>query len=125
MKVAKTIFNVAGIYGIVVLLPHYFMEEAIGRAQPPAITHPEFFYGFVGVGLAWQFAFLVIAQNPIRYRLLMLPAIFEKWGFVAASGTLIAMHRVAPSFAVPVAIDFILGSLFLWAFLKTPQEQNP
>jgi hypothetical protein len=124
MKFSKIVFNVAGIYGILVLLPHYFMESTIGREHPPAITHPEFFYGFVSVGLAWQFAFLVIARDPVRYRMLMLPGVFEKWGFAVASAILIATHRVVPSFAVPVAIDFVLGVLFLWAFFKTPQEQN-
>ena len=46
---------------------------------------------------------------------------------LAASGDpeVFATHRVAPSFAVPVVIDFILGLLFLWAFFKTPQEQRP
>jgi hypothetical protein len=32
---------------------------------------------------------------------------------------------VDATFVVPVAIDFILGALFLWAFFKTPQEPTP
>src|SRR5437879_6135982 len=121
MRFAKVIFNVAGIYGILVLLPHYFMEAKIGQDHPPAITHPEFFYAFVSVGLAWQFAFLIIARDPVRYRLMMLPGILEKWGFVAGGTVLVALHRVDPIFAAPVAIDFILGALFLWALFKAPQ----
>jgi hypothetical protein len=124
MRFAKIVFNVAGIYGILVLLPHYFMESQIGFNHPPAITHPEFFYGFVSVGLAWQVAFLVIALDPVRYRLMMLPSILEKWGFAAAGITLIALHRVALTFAVPITIDFIFGALFLWAFFRTPQVQG-
>src|SRR5437868_9626822 len=116
MRFAKIVFNIAGIYGIIVLLPHYFLEMKIGLEHPPAITHPEFFYGFVSVGLAWQLAFLVIAHDPVRYRLMMLPGIFEKWGFVAGAVVLIALHRVDTIFAIPAAADFILGALFLWAF---------
>jgi hypothetical protein len=122
MKLAKLIFYAAAIWGIAVLLPHYFLENLIGRDAPPPITHPEYFYGFVGVGLAWQFAFLMIARDPVRYRLLMLPSIAEKWLFTIGSAILIAQGRVAPKFAVPVVIDFALGVFFLIAFVKTPKE---
>lgn len=36
-------FFVAGIYGLLILSPIYFMENTIGRETPPAITHPEYF----------------------------------------------------------------------------------
>jgi len=36
------------------------------------------------VTLAWQAAFLVIARDPVRYRLLMIPAIIEKATYVIA-----------------------------------------
>ena len=75
---ARRVFGAAGIVGLLMLLPHYFLFEKIGRDYPPAITHPEFFYGFIGVAVAWQFAFLVIARDPARYRLLMIPAVLEK-----------------------------------------------
>jgi hypothetical protein len=124
MRFAKIVFNVAGIYGLLVLPPHYFMEAKIGQNHPPAITHPEFFYGFASVALAWQVAFLIIARDPVRYRLIMLPGIVEKWGFAAGSIVLIASHRANPTFVVPAAVDFIFGALFLWAFFKTPQVQT-
>ena len=54
MKFAKIVFWVAGIWGLLVLTPLYFMFDLIGRNDPPPITHPGFFYGFVGLGLAWQ-----------------------------------------------------------------------
>lgn len=43
------------------------------------ITRPGFYYGFVGLGLAWQIAFLVIAQDPVKYRLMMIPSMVEKF----------------------------------------------
>lgn len=81
MKFAKYTFLVAGIYGLVALVPQYFLADKIGRDFPPAITHPEYYHGFVGVALAWQIAFLIISRNPARYRLMMLPAILEKAAF--------------------------------------------
>ena len=78
MQFARWVFRIAGIVGLMMLLTMYFLEEQIGRDQPPPIAHPEFFYGLVGVAVAWQFAFLVISLDPPRYRLLMLPAVIEK-----------------------------------------------
>lgn len=71
MKFAKTVFAVAGIYGLATLLPSYFLEARVGVAAPPPITHPEYFYGFIGVGVAWQILSLVVARDPARYRAVM------------------------------------------------------
>ncbi len=49
---AKRVFLVAGVYGLAVLFPQYFMEGQTGRDFPPPINHPEYFYGFIGVALA-------------------------------------------------------------------------
>lgn len=54
MLFARYLFCFAAIYGFLVLVPQYFLEEHIGRDYPPPITHPEHFYGFLGVALAWQ-----------------------------------------------------------------------
>jgi uncharacterized NAD-dependent epimerase/dehydratase family protein len=94
MKFARRVFLVAGIYGLLVLTPLYFLEGMIGREAPPAITHPEYFYGFIGVGLAWQVLFLLLAHDPVRYRLMMLPAILEKVSYGMALVALLAQGRV-------------------------------
>ena len=49
MKFAKIVFWIAGIWGVLVLTPLYFIFDLIGRKDPPPITHPAFYYGFVGV----------------------------------------------------------------------------
>jgi hypothetical protein len=51
-----------------VIAPLYFLEATVGQKNPPVISHPEFYYGFVGLALAWQFAFFVIARDPVRLR---------------------------------------------------------
>ncbi len=122
MKFAKYTFNAAGIYGLIVLLPQYFLEEKNGRDFPPAITHPEYFYGFVGVGLAFQIAFLMIARDPVRYRMMMIPAMIEKFSFAIAVYALFGLGRVAPMMVGAASIDLILGILFVEAFLKTKEE---
>lgn len=89
MKFAKIVFWAAGGWGVLVLTPLYFLFDRIGRRDPPAITHPQFFYGFAGVAMAWQVAFFVIATNPVRFRPMMIPSVFEKLDYVA---TVVALH---------------------------------
>ncbi len=120
MKLPRIVFVVAGLYGLVTLIPSYFLEARIGISDPPPITHPEYFYGFLGVALAWQMMFFVIACNPSRYRLVMLVAFLEKLGFGAAAIVLFIGHRIqSPVLALGV-IDLLLGALFLVAYATTP-----
>jgi hypothetical protein len=119
MKFAKIMFRVAGAWGIVVLTPLYFMIHIIGVKDPPPITHPAFFYGFIGAGLAWQLAFLVIAQDPARYRPLMLPAMFEKFSYGAAVVILFLEGRMHKSDLVLNGLDLVWGVLFVIAYFKT------
>lgn len=119
MKFAKWVFLIAGIYGILAVAPLYFSESQIARDYPPAITHPEYYYGFVGVTLAWQIAFLVIASNPSRFRMMMLPAVVEKLSYGVAILFLYSQQRVASLIMGSAAIDLVLGILFVLAFLRT------
>jgi hypothetical protein len=119
MKLAKIIFWIAGIWGFLVIIPLYFMFDAIGRQDPPAITHPGFYYGFISVGLAWQVAFLVIARDPVRFRLMMIPSVLEKFGYGASLLALYLQHRLHPSDLVFGAVDVLLGAMFLAAFFRT------
>src|SRR5271156_4935653 len=119
MKFARMVFLIAGIYGLIVLTPPYFLEQLIGRETPPPITHPEFFYGFIGVGLAWQVLFLFIARDPVRDRLMMIPSILEKVSYGGALIVLLRQHRVAvSSFEVGIA-DLVFAVLFIVSFVKT------
>lgn len=117
---ARWIFLLAGIYGLLVLLPQYLLEGQIGRDDPPAITHPEYFYGFAGVGVAWQVAFLVLARDPVRFRPFMIPAILEKATFAIAAVVLFAQGRIAGTILGFGIIDGILGLLFGLAYAMTP-----
>jgi hypothetical protein len=113
---ARRVFFWAGIYGIVVLSPQYLLENALGQQFPPPLTHPEHFYGFIGVALAWQFAFLLIARDVVRYRLFMLPAAAEKLLFALAAFVLYAQGRVAPLTVGAAVADLALATMFLIAF---------
>jgi hypothetical protein len=120
MKFAKIVFWIAGIWGVLVVLPLYFMFDLIGRKDPPPISHPGFFYGFVGAALAWQLAFFVIANDPARDRPLMVPSVFEKFSYGIAVVILVVQGRMSSSDLLFGGIDLLLGVLFVIAYLRTP-----
>ncbi|MCW5961897.1 MAG: hypothetical protein KIS76_17180 [Pyrinomonadaceae bacterium] len=119
MKFARLVFAFAGITGLLMLLPQYFMESSLNRDFPPAITHPEYFYGFIGVAAAFQVVFLTIALDPVRYRLFMIAAVLEKLSFSLATVILFNAGRLAAAVLVFGMMDLALGVLFAAAFLKT------
>ena len=122
MAFAKLVFRIAGIYGLVVLAPNYFLEQQIGLNDPPAITHPEYFYGFTGVAIAWQVAFLVISRDPARYRPLMLvAAILQKAPFAIAVPILFAQGRTSGVVLGFASVDLALGVLFAVAYWRTKE----
>ena len=94
MRFARRVFGAAGVYGLLALLPQYFLEERIGRDYPPPITHPEHFYGFIGVAVAWQVLFFLIARDPARFRPAMPVAVLEKLVFAVPAMLLFASGRV-------------------------------
>src|ERR1700686_3018184 len=92
-RFSSRVFLIAGVYGIVVLAPGFFGEKMLAEKMTPAITHPEFYYGFLGVALAWQMAFLVIARDPQRFRPIIPAAILEKLAYAVACAVLFMLGR--------------------------------
>jgi hypothetical protein len=119
MRFARWVFLIAGIYGLLLMLPQYFYEPMLNRNFPPALTHPEYFYGFTGVTLAWQVLFLVLSRDPLRYRPMMLPAILEKATYSIATIVLYLQRRAGSFVLFFGLIDLVLGLLFILAFWKT------
>jgi hypothetical protein len=124
MKLARIVFWAAGIWGLLVTTPLFFMFDVIGRNDPPPITHPGFYYGFATVGLAFQTVFLVIARDPVRFRPMMIPSVVEKLSYVAAIVTLYTQQRIRAGDLVFAGVDFLLGMLFLAAFFRTPTTSS-
>jgi len=119
MKFAKVVFWIAAVWGVLILTPLYFMFDAIGRGDPPPITHPGFYYGFACAALAWQFVFVVIARDPARFRLMMIPSVLEKFGYGTSLFVLYWQHRMHASDMVFGGVDILFGVLFLLAFFRT------
>jgi hypothetical protein len=117
-RFSSIVFLAAGIYGLIVLAPGFFGEKMVAEKMPPAITHPEFYYGFLGVAVAWQVAFLIIARDPQRFRPIIPAAILEKLTFCVACAVLLALGRIPLIVAMGGAGDFILGTLFTISYFR-------
>ena len=89
---------------------------------PPAITHPEYYYGFLGVTLVWQLVYLLVSRDPLRYRLLMILGWLAKFSFGIAAIVLYLQKRIPVILLGFATIDMILGLLFILAFVKTAEK---
>ena len=114
MQLARRVFLLAAVYGILALVPQYFMA--------PPDTRPELFYGFIGVALAWQVAFLGIARDPVRYRLIMIPAILEKLAFGIPVVVLYLQKRLPAMLLTFGIIDLVLAVLFWMSYGAVKKE---
>lgn len=125
MRFARWTFLLAGIYGMPVVLTNFFQEQQIGVDRPPPITHPEYFYGFLSVTLAWQVVFFIIAGDPARYRPLMpVAALLEKFLFAAIVAVLYTQGRTGVTMFAAGMIDLVWGVLFLVAWWLTRVRQT-
>lgn len=119
MRFARYVFIGAGVWGVAVLTPLYFLVDLAGRAYPAPASHPHFFYGFISVALAWQLAFFLIGSDPVRFRPLMIPGILEKLGYVVGTTALHLQGRLSDIDAASAVPDAVLAVLFVAAFAKT------
>lgn len=119
MRLAEIVFTGAGVWGIAVLTPLYWLVDLTGRQYSRPADYPQFFYGFLSVAMAWQVAFLVIGSSPARFRPLMIPSIVEKLGHVATVAVLYGQSRISAADALGAVPDLLLGTLFVVAFAKT------
>ena len=114
--------NALVVLGLVVITPQFFLEDYVGTAFPPPITHPEHFYGFVAVGFVWQLMFLLIASDPIRYRPAMIIAVLEKVGFGVPCVALYLLGRVPPLVLLAALFDLGLAAAFIVSYRVTPKR---
>lgn len=122
MKFARWVFLIAGIYGLLALLPMYFLADRFGEQDPPVITHREYYYGFIGVAAAWQVLFLLIAREPLRLRPAIIPAILEKLGYGIAVLILYARGDAPLGPTAGGVIDLVLAVLFAIAYVRLGHE---
>ncbi|MCE9523360.1 MAG: hypothetical protein K8S25_13135 [Alphaproteobacteria bacterium] len=121
---AKRVFQTAGIYGLVVLVLGYATFLFGSGEYLVATNHPEYVHGFFVATFAWQIAFLLIATDPVRYRVLMLAAMLEKFPYTLATLLLYANGEIQPLILAFGLVDGVLGVLFGIAYAATESETS-
>ena len=125
MKFARIVYGIAAAYGFIALGPLYFLLERVGHDAPPPVTHPEFYYGFVGVGMLWQLVFILMAKDPLPYRPIMPIAILEKFVYAVPVVILYALGRIHPNILLPSLVDPVFGMLFIVGYFRTSDGAIP
>jgi len=118
MNFAKWAYRIAGIYGLLVLTPLLFLERVVSQTSPPAITHPEYYYGFAIGAVAWQVVFLLISNDPQHFRMLM-PITWLEKSYGLMTVVLYLENRISSQVLALGLIDLLLGALFIGAYITT------
>ena len=122
MTTPRLIFTIAGLYGLLILTPFLFLERKIADAAPGGITHPEYYYGFLGAALVMQLVYLTIGRDPVRFRPLMPLCTLAKLTFFATVLILYVQDRVPAVTLEFASVDALLGFAFLYAWQVTPRR---
>jgi hypothetical protein len=118
VRFARWVFLVAGVWGVLVLTPMYFLYDFKTGHTPTGTSSPDIYFGFASVTLAWQVLFFFLSTNPPRYRPMIIPCLLEKFGYVATLALLFLKGSAAPTLLPFAAADLVLGVLFATAFVK-------
>jgi hypothetical protein len=121
MKFARYVFLIAGIYGLFVTFPLYFMEAKLSADYPPPMNHLENYYSFIGVTVVWQILFLFIARDPLRFRPVMVFCSLEKLSLVPTFLVLFPRGLYPQAWIPLLVIDLALGVLFVISHFKTKE----
>lgn len=114
MMFARMVFTIAALIGFGALVPLY---QAGGTPT---------YLGLIGAVAAWQVLFLMIAWQPVRLRLAMIPAALEKLFWLLTMFVLYLRDDVtAFDFVATTAGHTLLGVLFVVAFYRTPRPSRP
>jgi hypothetical protein len=122
-KIARNIFRISGAYGILILAPQLFRESAFS-ASGAALDHPEFFYGFFLVSLAFQMIIIIISTDPLTYRPMMLAGFIEKGGHFSSCIFLFFRHRLATDMLIASSPDGLMLCLFIYCYIITSKQNR-
>jgi hypothetical protein len=125
IRIAKYVFGISAVLGMLFLLPLYFAENFVATESPPAITHPELYYGLISVAVVWQFVYLLVATDPVRFRPLMVVSGLAKLSLFATFLVLFLAGRVGVKSVATVIPDFLMAVFFFVCFFATKRAASP
>lgn len=119
VRTARLTYRFAGVYGLIVLIPFFFLEARIAAASPSGLSHVEYYYGFLGAAGVMQLVYLTIARDPVRFRPLMPLCALAKTAFFLPVAILWAQGRIPAALLEFASIDALLAAAFVHAWRVT------
>lgn len=119
MKFAKWVFLVGGVWGVLVIAPLFFAEQFMADSTGKPFNHPDTYYGFVAAVLCWQFSYLLISRDPVRYRPFMLLGALGKVLYAGGCWLLFAQGRIPITVPAIASPDLLLATLFVVSWFRT------
>ena len=116
MKLAKWIFLIAGIFGLISTIPLAFAEKIM------SVQQPVFYYGFVCLDICLQIVYIIISTSPMRFRPMMIPAFLAKASGTVALTWLYLIDKVSTQWITIGAVDGIFAILFLIGYFSIPKN---
>lgn len=110
VRFARGLYRIAAIYGVIVLLPLYFV--------PLPAPYRLNLVGFAGAALVFQGMFWIIARDPLRFLPLVGLSVFEKLCFGVPALAFWLRGQTDSVTATFGAIDLLLGALFAVAWFR-------
>lgn len=110
MRMATWSFALAGVYGLAATLSLYF--------RAPLTIETQWLYAFAGAAAVTQLAYLLIATDPVRYRLVIPIGIASKMSFAVPVTILYAQGAIPMESFVFALIDYALAALFAANFVR-------
>ena len=114
MRFATWSFALAGVYGLVATVSLYF--------RAPLTPDTQWLYAFAGAAAATQLAYLLIATDPVRYRLVIPVGIASKLSFAVPMTVLYARGDIVMASFLFALIDYALAVLFAVNFVRLPNR---
>jgi hypothetical protein len=119
MKLARWIFLIAGVFGLLLMIPIAVDVKVIGQIVPPGGS---FFYGSIMLNMCWQILYIFLSRDPVRYRPMMIPSFLAEASAPFASTWL---YLYGYRLWIPTVVaDGAFAILFLVAFWSAGRERN-
>jgi hypothetical protein len=67
---------------------------------------------------------VIIARNPVRFRPLMIPSVFEKFSYAIAGAVLVSQGRMSKQDLLFVVADALWGVLFVACWVMTGKVEE-
>jgi hypothetical protein len=111
VKFARVLYGITAIYGVLSLMPLYFMAGISDAMRPRPLP----ILNFTTDASAWRCcdeSCLISRSDSARN--------FEKFAYSVPVVILFLLGRVAPTILLSSLVDPILGVLFIVAYFRTP-----